>query len=81
MPAAIGWAIAKFVAMLVASYVIATALAPKQKNQGPEAATEEDWNMPQPTEGTPQCVFFGDCWTADWFVLGYGNYRYSSIKK
>jgi hypothetical protein len=26
--------------------------------------------MPMPDEGTPQCVFFGDCWTADWFVLG-----------
>jgi hypothetical protein len=25
--------------------------------------------MPMPDEGTPQCVFFGDCWTADWFVL------------
>lgn len=37
--------------------------------------------MPMPDEGTPQCVFFGDCWTADWFVLGYGNYRYQAIKK
>ena len=75
------WAVAKFVAVLIASYVINTALAPKQKNSTPEAATEDDWNMPMPDEGTPQCVFFGDGWTADWFVLGYRNYRYQAIKK
>ena len=51
------WAVAKFVAVLIASYVINTALAPKQKNSTPEAATEDDWNMPMPDEGTPQCVF------------------------
>jgi hypothetical protein len=56
-------------------------LSTKKKNSTPEAATEDDWNMPMPDEGTPQCVFFGDCWTADWFVLGYGNYRYDAIKK
>ena len=38
------WAVAKFVAVLIASYVINTALAPKQKNSTPEAATEDDWN-------------------------------------
>lgn len=74
-------AIAQYVAVLVASYVLNTALAPKSKNSTPEAATEDDWNMPMPDEGTPQCVFFGDCWTADWFVLDYGNYRYDAIKK
>ena len=75
------FAVAKFVATLVASYLISRALAPKPKNNTPEAATEDDWEMPQPTEGTPQCVFFGDCWTDDWFVLGYGNYRYDPIRK
>ncbi|WP_025121726.1 MULTISPECIES: hypothetical protein [unclassified Serratia (in: enterobacteria)] len=75
------FAVAKFVATLVASYLISRALAPKPKNTTPEAATEDDWEMPQPTEGTPQCVFFGDCWTEDWFVLGYGNYRYDAIRK
>ena len=73
--------VAKYVAILVASYLINTALAPKAKSNTPEAATEEDWEMPQPTEGTPQCVFFGDCWTDDWFVLGFGNYRYEAIRK
>jgi len=74
-------AVAKFVAVMVASYVLNTALAPKSKNSTPEASTEDDWNMPQPDEGTPQCIFFGDCWTEDWFILGYGNYRYKAIKK
>lgn len=80
MPVA-AWAIAKFVAVLVASYVLNQVLAPKQKYNTPEAATFDDWTMPQITEGTPQCVFFGDCWTEDWFVLAYGNYRYEAIQK
>ncbi|AYJ94922.1 hypothetical protein AB6V67_12485 [Serratia marcescens] len=75
------FAIAKYVAVIVASYLVNQALAPRPKNNTPEAATEESWQLPQPTEGTPQCVFFGDCWTDDWFVLGYGNYRYDAIKK
>lgn len=75
------WAVAKFVAVIVASYVIARATAKKPKSNRPTAATDDDWNMPVPDEGTPQCIFFGDCWTADWFVLGYGNYRYSPIRK
>lgn len=75
------WAVAKWVATIIASYVINRALTLKPKNNTPEAATENDWNMPMPDEGTPQCIFFGDCWTADWFVLGYGNYRYQAIKK
>ena len=74
------WAVAKFVAVIVASYVIARVTAKQPKSNRPTAA-EDDWNMPVPDEGTPQCVFFGDCWTADWFVLGYGNYRYSAIRK
>ncbi|VFS33653.1 Uncharacterised protein [Serratia liquefaciens] len=52
------WAVAKFVAVIVASYVLNTALAPRQKSNTPEAATEDDWNLPEPTEGTPQCIFF-----------------------
>lgn len=78
----ISWgAVAKFVASVIASYVLSRALAPKAKNSQPKAATEDNWNMPVPDEGAPQCVFFGDCWTSDWFVLGYGNYRYQAIKK
>jgi hypothetical protein len=44
----------------------------------------EDFNdidFPQADEGTPQCVVFGECWTGDWMVLGYGNYRTQEIRK
>ncbi|MGU9776199.1 hypothetical protein ACV3J7_07325 [Salmonella enterica] len=74
-------AIMQFVAVMVASYVLNSALAARNKTTTPEAATSDDWEMPQPEEGTPQCVFFGDAWTEDWFVLAYGNYRYEAIKK
>lgn len=74
------WAIARFVVVLVASYFLNQALAKKHNNKV-NAATFDDFDYPQPTEGTPQCVFFGDCWTADWFVLAYGNYRYEAIRK
>ncbi|MBK5072580.1 hypothetical protein I2492_06095 [Budviciaceae bacterium CWB-B4] len=67
--------------MVVASYVLSTVLAARNKSNSPDAATEDDWEIPQPYEGTPQCIFFGDCWTDDWFILAYGNYRYSAIRK
>lgn len=63
---------------LVASYAI-TALTIK-KAQPPAAAALEEFDFPQPDEGTPQAVFFGDVWTAGWQVLWYGNYRTSKIK-
>lgn len=72
----------KYVAVIVASYVLGRILTKNHKNNYKiNAANESDWKMPVPEEGTPQCVFFGDCWTDDWFVLGYGNYRYSAIRK
>lgn len=43
----------------------------------PEALEEIDF--PQADEGTPQAVFFGDCWSEDWMVLAVGNYRTSPI--
>lgn len=58
---------------LIASYVISYALTPKQKP--PKPAAFEDLDIPQIEEGTAQAVFFGDCWTGDWQVLGVGNYR------
>ncbi|HDR1101063.1 hypothetical protein [Pasteurella multocida] len=81
MFAAIGWAIVRFVAVMVVSYLVNQALAPRQRGQGVEAVSSDDWNFPQADEGIPQCVFFGDCWTEDWQVLAYGNYRSSPIKK
>lgn len=78
---ALAVAIAKWVAIMVASYLIGQALTPKQKNNKPEAAAADDWEFPQAEEGTPQCVVFGDCWLEDWMVLDYGNYRTQEIKK
>lgn len=50
-------AIATYVATLVSSYVLNQALAPKGKNNQPQAATEDDWNMPMPDEGSPSVSF------------------------
>lgn len=69
-----------YFAVLVASYFINSALAAKNKSNS-KPVTADDWDFPQASEGTPQCVFFGDAWTEDWFVLAYGNYRYDAIKK
>ena len=51
------WAIARFVVVLVASYFLNQALAKKNNNNKINAATFDDFDYPQPTEGTPQCVF------------------------
>ncbi|AAP95146.1 hypothetical protein A6046_03415 [[Haemophilus] ducreyi] len=81
MWAAIGWAIVRAVIVVAISYLVSQATARKQSNNSPEAVGAKDWNFPQIDEGTPQCVFFGDCWTEDWQVLAYGNYRTTEIKK
>ncbi|OOF65120.1 hypothetical protein [Rodentibacter sp. Ppn85] len=81
MWAAVGWAIVKAVAWIAVSYLVNQALAKKSNTNNPDAVNAKDWNFPQIDEGTPQCVFFGDCWTEDWQVLAYGNYRTSEIKK
>jgi len=67
------WAIA----MMVASYLISVATMPKQQGALPTAF--EDIDFPQADEGTPQAVFFGDCWTEDWMVLAVGNYKVDEI--
>lgn len=74
-------AIVKAVAVMAISYLLNRALAPKPSTSQPEAIGANDWNFPQSDEGTPQCVFFGDCWTEDWQVLSYGNYRATPIRK
>ena len=77
----IAWAIVKIVAWAVASYYINQALNKRGNSNSPDAVNAKDWSFPQIDEGTPQCVFFGDCWTEDWQVLAYGNYRTTEIKK
>lgn len=68
------WALA----MLVASVLINAALAPKPAEAKP--ATIKDFDIPQVKEGTPQSVIFGEVWTSDWQVLGFGNFRTSAVK-
>lgn len=65
------------IAMMVASYLISYATMPKQQGALPTAF--EDIDFPQADEGTPQAVFFGDCWTEDWMVLAVGNYKVDEI--
>lgn len=71
-----GW---EQIAILVVSYLISGALAPKPAT--PKAAALEEFDFPQASEGTAQAVVFGDVWTEDWTVLGVGNYRTTPIRK
>lgn len=66
------------IAMLVSS--IAISIATANKAEKPKVAGLDDMNIPQVDEGTPQAVFFGDCWTGDWMVLWTGNLRTTKIK-
>lgn len=71
-----GWDTAIY--LLIASIVISVAMAPKIQQPTPTAF--EDIEFPSADEGTPQAVFFGDCWTEDWMVLTVGKYRTTPIK-
>lgn len=71
-----GWDTAIY--LLIASFVISMALAPKIKPPAPTAF--EDIDFPQADEGTPQAVIFGDCWSGDWTVLAVGDYRTEGIE-
>lgn len=65
--------------LLIFSILLTSMLTPtaQMNYRAPEAF--EDFEFPQVKEGTPQCVFFGECWTADWTVLAVGNYRTTPI--
>lgn len=65
--------------LMAASFLISAALTPKAQNQTPPPAALDEFDFPQVDEGTPQAVFFGDCWTADWMVLTVGNYRTQAV--
>lgn len=70
-----GWDTAIY--LLIASYLLQTALAPKVQQPRPESLSDID--IPVAEEGTPQAVIFGDCWCPNWMVLGYGNYSTSKV--
>jgi hypothetical protein len=67
-----------YIVSTLISYAISAALAPRP--EVPEPAALKDFDFPQFEEGTPQAVIFGDCWSADWMVLGVGNFRTEEIK-
>jgi hypothetical protein len=68
------WALA----LLVISYAITALTAKKPENAKPAQLSE--FTFPQHDEGTAQAVVFGECWTADWMVLFYGNLKSEPIK-
>jgi hypothetical protein len=70
-----GW---EYLIVMIISWVVSAALAPKPKT--PPPAAMEDFEFPQAEEGTPQAVIFGDVWIEGWMVLEYGNYRTEAIE-
>lgn len=65
------------IVLLVASFAITALMAKKPVSQKPAVIT--DFEFPQAAEGTPQSVIFGDCWSPDYQILWYGNFRTSDI--
>ncbi|ASK91043.1 phage tail protein [Xanthomonas campestris pv. trichodesmae] len=66
------------IALIVVSILYSAYMS--RKNQ-PRAAIFEDGDFPTADEGTPQYVVFGDCWSADWCVIAWGNQRNKKVKK
>lgn len=66
------------IAALVVSFLLTALVTPHQTNTTRPAAIT-DFDFPQFEEGTPQAVFFGDCWSTGWMVLWYGNLRSEPI--
>ncbi|MCY1539042.1 hypothetical protein D9M68_746110 [compost metagenome] len=66
------------IAILVASYLIQYATAPKPKK--PKPAAFQDFDFPRCEEGAEKTVLFGQRWTKDWMVLSVRNQRSKAIK-
>ncbi|RUI34537.1 hypothetical protein [Pseudomonas aeruginosa] len=66
------------ITILVASYILSSALAPKP--QKPKPTAFEDIDFPRCDEGDEQVAVFGQCWSKSWMVLTVGNYRTKAIK-
>ena len=62
----------------VVAIALSSLMQPKTEKPKPQALDEGD--LPKTDEGDPQCVFFGDCWTADFQALSYGNLRTAPVK-
>jgi len=64
--------------------IILISLLINRAKSGGNAATRDafgDGDFPTADEGTPQYVVHGDCWSADWCVVAWGNQRSQKIKK
>lgn len=66
---------------LLASIVITVVFTPRVRTPTQTPAAFEDFDFPQADEGTPQAVYFGECWSTGWMVLDVGDYRATPIKK
>lgn len=66
---------------LVASVLITVIFTPKVNQNANPPAAAEDFDFPQADEGTPQAVYFGECWSKSWMVLDVGDYRVTEIRK
>jgi hypothetical protein len=65
--------------MIATSIIITSMMMPSAQNLNRPPEQFNDFDFPQAEEGTPQCVFFGECWSPDWTVLGVGDYRTTPI--
>lgn len=65
--------------LIAATLIISVAMTPKLKP--PRPAAFDEFDFPQSDEGSPQAVYFGECWSTDWMVLAVGNYRTTPITK
>jgi hypothetical protein len=64
---------------LAASLLITALFTPRTQQPSPPAFS--DFDFPQADEGTPQAVYFGECWSTSWMVLAVGDYRVTPIRK
>lgn len=72
------WALVLTAVSLAAQVSLAALQMASAKKLKP--GTLHDFDYPQFEEGSSQAVIFGDCWSAGWFVLWYGNLRTKPIR-
>lgn len=68
------------IAVFLVSLLVSYASRPRARSSA-KAATLEDFDFPQGTEGTEQIEVFGTVWVDDWMVLGVGNFSTKAIRR
>lgn len=68
-----------YLAVVIVSAIVATALAPKP--QPPKPPSLEDFDVPTAEEGRPIPVIFGTVWITGPNVVWYGDLRTTPITK